>query len=97
MNWEALAAGEVEPPFVPDPRTVNANSIGEVGEFNNNKWKKLKLTEEDEKFYEAFTYTSEKGVEEELLQAIIKQDQQLLEEGNKPKENKSSTSCCIIL
>ncbi|CAM4708041.1 unnamed protein product, partial [Caretta caretta] len=34
VNWGRLEAGLAEPPFVPDPRTVYAKDIGEVGAFS---------------------------------------------------------------
>jgi len=74
IDWEQLQSLAVTPPFVPDARTVHANSIGEVGEFPKRKFRKVKLTPEDEKNYENFTYISEEGVQEELVTALLKQD-----------------------
>jgi serine/threonine protein kinase len=44
IDWHRLEALDVKVPFLPDARTVNANSIGEVGEFNKGKFKKIKIT-----------------------------------------------------
>jgi len=74
IDWNRLEAKQVDPPFIPDARTVNANSIGEVGEFNKGKYRKIKLTPEDEKNYEDFTYISPDAVQEELVAALDKMD-----------------------
>jgi serine/threonine protein kinase len=100
IDWAKLEALELTPPFIPDPHTVNANSIAEVGEFNQGKWKKIKLTPEDEKHYEdaankmSFTYISEENIQMELVEALIK------EEKNPPKPDNVANdpkNCCAIL
>ncbi|TFJ95995.1 leucine-rich repeat protein 1 [Platysternon megacephalum] len=45
--------GLVEPPFVPDPKTVYAKDIGEVGAFSTVKG--VVLDEQDRAFYEDFS------------------------------------------
>jgi len=94
INWNQLATGEIDPPFVPDPHAVHANSIGEVGEFNKNKYRKMKLTPDDHKNYHNFTYTSDSGLEIELTDALIKMD-------NPPELSDPQTAnpegCCCFL
>uniref|UniRef100_A0A8C8SVL0 G protein-coupled receptor kinase n=1 Tax=Pelusios castaneus TaxID=367368 RepID=A0A8C8SVL0_9SAUR len=53
MNWGRLEAGLVAPPFVPDPKTVYAKDIGEVGAFSTVKG--VVLDEQDRAFYEEFS------------------------------------------
>ncbi|XP_053871165.1 rhodopsin kinase GRK1-like, partial [Malaclemys terrapin pileata] len=53
VNWGRLEAGLVEPPFVPDPKTVYAKDIGEVGAFSTVKG--VVLDEQDKAFYEDFS------------------------------------------
>jgi hypothetical protein len=100
VNWARLEALELTPPFIPEAHTVHANSIAEVGEFNQGKWKKIKLTSEDEKHYEdpnnkvSFTYISEDNIQNELVEALIK------EEKNPPKLDNVANepkSCCAVL
>lgn len=103
MDWAKLEAMELPPPYMPDAHTVNAHSIAEVGEFNQGKFKKIKLTPEDEKNYEStdpskpysFTYISEENIQLELVEALIKQEK------NPPKEHAASSNdpknCCAIL
>lgn len=95
LDWEALAARELTPPFVPDSHTVHANSIGEVGEFNKGKYKKMKLTEEDHGHYDDFSFVAQRALEEELLGAVIKQD-------NPPDPSDAlhqypDNVCCVML
>ncbi|XP_067411437.1 rhodopsin kinase GRK1 [Emydura macquarii macquarii] len=53
VNWGRLEAGLVEPPFVPDPKTVYAKDIGEVGAFSTVKG--VVLDERDRAFYDEFS------------------------------------------
>ncbi|CAM4641889.1 unnamed protein product [Lepidochelys kempii] len=53
VNWGRLEAGLAEPPFVPDPRTVYAKDIGEVGAFSTVRG--VALDEQDRAFYEDFS------------------------------------------
>jgi rhodopsin kinase len=98
IDWDALAALAVTPPFVPDARTVNANSIGEVGEFNKTAFKAIQITPEDNKMYEDFMYVSPEGVQLELVEALSKMDNP--ESKNNPaneQKNENAAGCCIIL
>jgi len=97
IDWNKLQALEVAPPFIPDPRTVHAQSIGEVGEFNRGKFKKIKLTEEDEKLYANFTYISDDWIQQELVTALKKQDSPLPpQEIDSPRKN-NNIECCALL
>uniref|UniRef100_A0A8C4Y6Q4 G protein-coupled receptor kinase n=1 Tax=Gopherus evgoodei TaxID=1825980 RepID=A0A8C4Y6Q4_9SAUR len=53
VNWGRLEAGLVEPPFVPDPKTVYAKDISEVGAFSTVKG--VVLDEQDRAFYDDFS------------------------------------------
>nr|XP_006112219.1 rhodopsin kinase [Pelodiscus sinensis] len=53
MNWGRLEAGLLEPPFVPDPKTVYAKDIEEVGAFSTVKG--VMLDDQDKAFYEEFS------------------------------------------
>jgi len=96
IDWEQLQSLAVVPPFIPDPRTVHAYSIGEVGEFPKRKFRKVKLTEEDEKNYEGFTYISEEGVQEELVMALKKQDNPLTTSEIDHMKQSGNGGCCIV-
>ncbi|XP_005997993.1 rhodopsin kinase GRK1-like [Latimeria chalumnae] len=52
LNWGRLEAGLMDPPFVPDPKTVYAKDIGDVGAFSTVKG--LVLDNKDKEFYDEF-------------------------------------------
>nr|AUG68909.1 G protein-coupled receptor kinase 1B [Aptychotrema vincentiana] len=52
INWGRLEAGLVTPPFVPDPKTVYAKDIGDVGMFSSVKG--VVITDSDKDFYNKF-------------------------------------------
>jgi len=92
-DWDALAKMEMVPPYIPDNRTVHAESIGEVGQMDNNKFKKTKLTEEDDKIYESFHFSNPKSVQRELVAALVKMDAPA-----QPVEvTEAASGCCTIL
>jgi len=96
VDWYRLHALEIPPPFVPDARTVNASSIGEVGEFNKGKFRKIRMTPEDEKNYEGFTYISSEWVQQELVQALQKMDSMSQAQQQQDESRKDSGSCCCV-
>eukprot|EP00457_Paulinella_chromatophora_P002255 gb/GEZN01002259.1/.p1 GENE.gb/GEZN01002259.1/~~gb/GEZN01002259.1/.p1 ORF type:complete len:710 (+),score=92.44 gb/GEZN01002259.1/:69-2198(+) len=97
VDWEKMRMQKVTPPFVPDARTVHANSIGEVGEFSQHKYKNVRITEADEKNYRDFAYTAEDGVQAELEQALIKMDSPPLKHSNDLQRHNRDPDCCILL
>ena len=99
IDWEALACQEVTPPYVPDPRTVNANSIGEVGEFNKTAFKHLAITPDDNKLYQHFNYVSPTGIQHELIDALTKMDDpnSLNNLADNDAKADSTAGCCVIL
>jgi len=102
IDWVKLSNLEITPPFKPDSRTVHANSIGEVGEFNRGKFKKVKLTEEDEKTFADFEYVNEEWIQQELVLAMRRLDNPSdpligAMNHNLDQKNASSVDCCTIL
>ncbi|XP_074839174.1 rhodopsin kinase GRK1 [Carettochelys insculpta] len=53
LNWGRLEAGLLEPPFVPDPKTVYAKDIDDVGAFSTVKG--VVLDDQDKAFYDEFS------------------------------------------
>ena len=66
--------------------------MAEVGEFNRDDFKKIKLLPEDDKYYEDFTWNSVDSTKEELLEAI----QKMSEPGYKHGVD-AGRGCCTIL
>lgn len=100
IDWEKLSALEVTPPFIPDQRTVYADSIGGVGDMPKGKFKKVKIEAADEASYQGFTYTSIEGVEKELVEALKKIDcpnKDTNQTTNGDSQQDAQGGCCIIL
>lgn len=94
IDWDRLCARQVVPPFVPDSRTVNAQSIGEVGDLNRNKYRKIRLTPEDEAQYAEFDYRNVPAAQTEFVQALHKQ--QSSSSQSSQASSSSSTCCCCM-
>jgi hypothetical protein len=94
-----MAKLEVDPPYVPEPRTVNAHSISEVGEADRRGFAHINLTAEDQRAYdECFRYTSAEGAQQEVVDALTKMDNP--HSANNAAANNADQSgdgCCIIL
>eukprot|EP01006_Ploeotia_vitrea_P041955 TRINITY_DN66588_c6_g1_i1.p1 TRINITY_DN66588_c6_g1~~TRINITY_DN66588_c6_g1_i1.p1 ORF type:complete len:773 (+),score=363.03 TRINITY_DN66588_c6_g1_i1:89-2407(+) len=104
INWELLEEMRIESPFVPDANEVHADSLAEVGELDSHKYRKVVLTPEDEKQYEAFNYFSERVVQEEMAEALSKQRERFGSQLQlapsllrRTSETIKSTKCCTIL
>ena len=103
VDWEAMSLLAVAPPYVPEPRTVNADSIGEVGLFSQAAVKNVTLGPEDDRVYNEgrfkFRFTSAPGVQKELVEALMKIDHP--DGPNNPRNKKKSSAdqvgCCTIL
>jgi serine/threonine protein kinase len=99
INWQALEALELSPPFVPVVYDVNAQSIAEVGELDKAAFRKIELTEEDEKIYEQFDYINKAALEEEIINALIRIDYpNKANEMNSSQHNDTSacSDCCAV-
>jgi G protein-coupled receptor kinase len=93
-DWDALRALEIEPPYVPDNRTVHAESIGDVGQSDNAKYKKEKITPDDELIYKNWYYHNTRSVQRELVGALIKMDQPRTWKSQVPD---GAGGCCTLL
>jgi serine/threonine protein kinase len=94
IDWRALARRDVLPPWVP-PNSVNAASIGDVGEFDRKIMKKMKLTQEDNDVYAKFDFTHADSLQQELRKALMKVDNPPPEWLNYREDR--GGGCCTIL
>jgi len=73
--------------------SVNATSVAEVGEFNRDDFKKIKLSpDDDEKYYKHFTWNSTGSTSIELLNALKKMSAPGYQAGSDV-----NSGCCAIL
>jgi len=93
IDWVKLQKLELPAPIVPDNRTVHAQSIAEVGEFDENKFKNVKLTPEDEAVYTDWPFNNDEWVQQELAAALKKQD----DPANLVVSKQESGGCCVVL
>lgn len=93
VNWAQMERMEVPVPFVPSKGMVYANSIAEVGEVDTSKFRKIKLTEEDEKVYTDFYHCSNSAKQAELVECMMKIDTLPPVVVRPPPDY----ACCVIL
>nr|AUG68901.1 G protein-coupled receptor kinase 1X [Mordacia mordax] len=73
MNWGRLQAGMLEPPFVPDSKTVYAKDVNEVGAFSSVRG--VTIVEEDKDFYDSFSTGSNPiSWQEEIIETGVFQE-----------------------
>jgi len=67
--WPEMLRLQVPPPFVPENHVIHAQTIAEVGEFDEAEVKKVKYTaEDDKKYYKDFAYVNREAFYEEVHQ-----------------------------
>jgi len=93
LDWDKVITQEVEVPFKPS-KEVHAESLGDTGNFDEDKYKKVKLDEKDEKMYEEFPFVKEKALEKDLCKVLaILRD---WEGDDKKKKDNAGGGCCVI-
>lgn len=93
IDWEQLERLEVRPKFIPNKHTVYAETVGDVGDFDQSKYRKMKILPEDEELYKDWNFISEEGIQKELADALFKIDTC----APKLAPVASGSSCCILL
>jgi len=74
IDWGLLEAGYVDPPFVPD-RVVNAASRRDIGDFDREKYRHVRLDDKFKTRIRDFGYVSLQGLQEELVAVLEKADE----------------------
>lgn len=97
LDWEALASRELDPPFKPQERTVNAGTLAETGHIDKGKYRKVELTPEDDAKYRHFTYVNEDTMETNLSKALAKMEEQKAAGITGPPPKAAASGCCTIL
>uniref|UniRef100_A0A6A7G461 AGC/GRK/BARK protein kinase n=1 Tax=Hirondellea gigas TaxID=1518452 RepID=A0A6A7G461_9CRUS len=95
INWGKLAAREILPPFRPSDRDVHAQTLAEIGDVDQKRYRKVTITERDEQQYERWNYFSLRAAEDELVQVLERNERAR----NLPPvpEAKPSDKCCCFL
>ena len=104
IDWGLLEAGYLEPPFLPDQLNVNAASLKDIGGFDRNKYRNIKLTERFKQSCQDFEYISKTALQEEMVGVLQKADESfnfekfvVMPESEQNTGNASSGRCCVIL
>jgi len=104
IDWGLLEAGYIDPPFVPSKYDVNAAPLKDIGDFDRNKYKHVKLDERFKKVVGGFDFTSTRGMQDEMVRVFEKMDEHVNYEKFSPKpqklENKKpevEAGCCRIV
>lgn len=74
IDWGLLEAGYIDPPFVPNKFDVNAASLKDIGDFDTNKLRGVKLNERFKKTVKRFDHTNIKALQEEMVAVLMKAD-----------------------
>jgi len=72
IDWGLLEAGYVDPPFVPNKYDVNAASLREIGGFNPDKYRHVKLDEEFKAKLKNFEFISIQALQDEMVTVLNK-------------------------
>lgn len=104
IDWGLLEAGYLDPPFIPNKFDVNAASLKDIGDFDKNKYKNVKLDERFKQRVKNFHWVSIKALQEEMVLVLEKADEgvnfrkfdkQPQKAQQAPPPN--SARCCVIL
>jgi len=72
IDWLKLQNLTLPPPFIPEGRTVHAESIAEVGEFNNHEYRSIKITAKENELYDKeFVFISQYDSEREIAKVLL--------------------------
>jgi serine/threonine protein kinase len=75
IDWGLLEAGYLDPPFVPKTDEINADSLKNPGRpHQDDKYRRVKLTEEFQKSLEEFPFKSTRALQKELVEVMEKAD-----------------------
>jgi len=102
IDWGLLEAGYIDPPFVPDKNTVNCAPLKDIGDFDRNKYKDVKLDEKFKKVVKNFDYVSVRAIQEEMVKVLEKADENVNYEKFSPKKVEKEapqvpeSGCCTL-
>jgi len=74
VDWGLLEAGYIDPPFVPNKMDVNAASLKDIGDFDVQKLRGIKLNERFKKRVKTFEHVSVTALQQEIVAVLEKVD-----------------------
>jgi len=104
IDWGLLEAGYIDPPFVPSKYDVNAAPLKDIGDFDRNKYKHVKLDEAFKKTVQNFDFISVRALQDEMVKVLEKADEstnfeKFAAKTVKPdtKKTEGDSGCCRII
>jgi len=102
IDWGLLEAGYVDPPFVPQPSQIHAAKLTDIGEFDVQKLKSVKLPERFKKRLKSFDHISIPALQAEMVAVLEKADANVNYEKFSAKTVpevalEKPTSCCVVI
>jgi len=103
IDWGLLEAGYLDPPFVPSKYDVNAAPLKDIGDFDRNKYKHVKLDETFKKTVQVFEFVSVRALQDEMVKVLEKADESVnfekfaakLQKVD-PKKTEGDGGCCTL-
>eukprot|EP01006_Ploeotia_vitrea_P047889 TRINITY_DN67174_c5_g3_i1.p1 TRINITY_DN67174_c5_g3~~TRINITY_DN67174_c5_g3_i1.p1 ORF type:complete len:650 (+),score=379.44 TRINITY_DN67174_c5_g3_i1:134-2083(+) len=103
IDWGLLEAGYLEPPFKPNKMDVNAASLKDIGDFDMNRYRNVRLSERFKKTVKRFDYVSRRALQKEMVNVLEKADKNVNYEkfsmkkpDSKDSAPSSNSKCCVI-
>jgi len=104
IDWGLLESGYVDPPFVPNKFDVNAAPSKDIGDFDQIKYKNVKLDERFKNRIKNFAYTNPRSLQDELVSVFEKADENvnfekfaIHDHGSKIATPANGGQCCVLL
>lgn len=101
IDWEKYQRLDVEPPYVPDSRTIHANSLADVGEMRTEKFRTVKLSGKDQESWSSWDFVDMESREAEIVRVLERIDEHRIqketEAKRQPGQAEVAPGCCTIL
>lgn len=104
IDWGLLEAGYLDPPFVPNKFDVNAASLKDIGDFDTNKYKHVKLDADFRNKIKNFEFIAIRALQDEMVTVMEKSDENVNFEKYSYQPEIDTTlraggagNCCVIL
>ncbi|XP_070508452.1 G protein-coupled receptor kinase 1 [Chironomus tepperi] len=89
VDWKQVYQQNYAPPFIPPKGEVNAADACDIGNFDEDDTKAVKITEQDQEIYRDFSLTISERWQQEITETVfesVNQEADRLEKKNKAKK-----------